>query len=242
MKGLHIMAFFKDLGHKISSKSKEISQKARVMSEMSSLNNIIRNEESRIDFQYREIGRKYFEKHGDDPDEEFKEAFDQILESREKIEQTQEEITKLKSRFNCPNCGAPFKHDSLFCSKCGAKLPEREEENANSGIPEGAQKCPKCNNILKGDALFCNECGTKLEPQENNDVEDKTEEELLSAPVYPSKEEKTEAPADAAKTESETADETEAEEELVFTKKCPHCGNDMCEDDMFCNECGQKYE
>lgn len=233
------MAFFKDLGQKISSKSKELSQKARVMSEMSSLNNIIRNEESRIDFQYREIGRKYFEKYGDDPDEEFKEAFEQIHECRQKIEQTQEEITKLKSRFNCPNCGAPFKHGSIYCSKCGTKLPEIEESPKND-IPEGAQKCPKCNNILKADALFCNECGTKLEPQENNSMENASEEDLLSKPVYPSDE-----AADTAAAEPETSSETiseTAEEELVFTKKCPSCGADLCEDDVFCNECGTKYE
>ena len=239
MKGLHVMAFFKDLGQKISSKSKELSQKARVMSEMSSLNNIIRNEESRIDFQYREIGRKYFEKYGDDPAEEFKEAFEQIHECRQKIEQTQEEITKLKSRFNCPNCGAPFKHGSIYCSKCGTKLPEIEE-NTKNDIPEGAQKCPKCNNILKADALFCNECGTKLEPQENNNMDNKAEEELLSTPVYSSSEEAndTEKTAEAV-TE---AINNKSEEQLVFTKKCPNCGADLCEDDVFCNECGTKYE
>lgn len=239
-KGLHIMAFFKDLGHKISDKSRELSQKARVMSEMSSLNNIIRNEESRIDFQYKEIGKKYFEKYGDSPEEGFREAFEQINECRQKIEQTQAEITKLKTRFNCPNCGAPFKHDSLFCAKCGTKLPEREE-GAAGNIPDGAQRCPKCNNILKGDALFCNECGTKLEPQENSSTEEKTEEELLTAPVYSSKEDK-QPEVQVKEDDASAAEINDIEEELVFTKKCPKCGNDMCEDDMFCNECGAKYE
>ena len=226
------MAFLKDLGNKISTKSKEISDKARFMSEKSSLNSIIRREESSKELQFAKIGKIYYEKHTDDYDEEFAEAFEKIKEAQEKIQQTQEELTKLESRYNCPNCGAPFKRDSLFCAKCGAKLPEREEKTASSDIPEGAQKCPKCNNILKNDALFCNECGTKLEPQQDNNVEDKTEEELLTAPVYPSKEQ-------TAEPEKNTNTDTE---ELVFTKKCPHCGNDMCEDDMFCNECGQKYE
>ncbi|MGN0613509.1 MAG: zinc-ribbon domain-containing protein [Porcipelethomonas sp.] len=165
------MSFVSDFGKSISNKTKEISQKAKVMSETSSLNNIIKGEECKIDFQYKAIGKMYFEKYGNDPGEEFSDAIGIIKSSLEKIEQTKEEIIKVKSRFNCPACGEPFKNNAMFCSKCGAKLPEREEQSTeNTAIPENAQKCGKCGNILKKEAIFCNVCGNKLTQQAAVDV------------------------------------------------------------------------
>ena len=163
------MSIVSDFGKKVSNKTKEISQKAKVMSETNSLNNIIKGEECKIDFQYKTIGKLYYEKYGENPSDEFKEAIETINASKEKIEETKQEITKIRSRFNCPNCGEAFKNDALFCSKCGAKLPEREEEKPQ--IPDGAQKCEKCGNILKKDALFCNVCGNKLSIPEVDNTE-----------------------------------------------------------------------
>lgn len=164
------MSIVSDFGKKVSNKTKEISQKAKVMSETNSLNNIIKGEECKIDFQYKTIGKLYYEKYGENPSDEFKEAIETINTSKEKIEETKQEITKIRSRFNCPNCGEAFKNDALFCSKCGAKLPEREEEKPK--IPDGAQKCEKCGNILKKDALFCNVCGNKLNAPEPDNGEE----------------------------------------------------------------------
>ena len=138
-----IMSFFNDIGKGISSKTKEISQKAKIMSESSSLNNIIKGEECKIDFQYKTIGKLYFEKYSENADEEFSEAINAIKASMEKIQQTQEEIKRIRSAFNCPNCGTPFKNNAVFCVKCGTKLPEKEVKTEVK-IPEGAQKCGNC--------------------------------------------------------------------------------------------------
>jgi len=81
----------------------------------------------------------------------------------EKIEETKSEIVKIKSRFNCPNCGYAFKNDALFCSKCGTKLPEREEPEEK--LPKNAKKCTNCGKVLPKEAIYCKECGTKLDTQ-----------------------------------------------------------------------------
>ncbi|MBQ3566353.1 MAG: zinc ribbon domain-containing protein [Oscillospiraceae bacterium] len=211
------MSFVSDFGKKISNKTKEISQKAKVMSETNSLNNIIKGEECKIDFQYKTIGKLYFEKFGENPEDDFAEAIETIKASMQKIDETKQEITKIRSRFNCPECGEPFKNDALFCSKCGAKLPEKEEE---AKVPADAKKCEKCGNLLKKDALFCNLCGNKLDvpeitavAEESGELSEKTAVEEF-APVQP---ESDETVAEASETEvkaveTETTEETTVEE------------------------------
>lgn len=119
------MSVFSNIGKNISNKGKEISRKAKVMSETSSLNNIIKGEECKIDTQYKLMGKMYFEKYGSSPEQEFSPAIEAIKNSMEKINETKQEIIKIKSQFCCPECGTPFKNDAVFCSKCGAKLPEK---------------------------------------------------------------------------------------------------------------------
>lgn len=260
------MSFITDIGKNISSKGKEISQKAKIMSETSSLNNIVKGEECKVDFQYKTIGKLYFEKYKDNPGEEFAEAIENIKNSMEKIEQTKEEIVRIKSKYNCPKCGAPFKNGAIFCSKCGEKLPEKEEKQAGSvEIPADAQKCEKCGNILKSEALFCNVCGNKLQKSEENiqaivPAEPSTAEILTSdrksqeeIQVQPDKEIKTEVkeetqaqPVEEVKEETaaitETTETTEKPEEQKAKKICPNCKNEMLDEDVFCNECGTKFE
>ncbi len=261
------MSFVSDFGKKISNKTKEISQKAKVMSETNSLNNIIKGEECKIDFQYKTIGKLYFEKFGENPDDDFTEAIETIKASMQKIDETKQEITKIRSRFNCPECGEPFKSDALFCSKCGAKLPEKEEAK----IPADAKKCEKCGNLLKKDALFCNLCGNKLDvseitnySEESGELSETTAVEEF-APVQSESDETvievSETELTAVETVEETTvktetvaepeetviaktpvEETASDDEETAEKICPNCNNKMQSDDIFCNECGTKVE
>ena len=50
----------------------------------------------------------------------------------------------------CPNCGATI--TGKFCTECGTKRPEENEEKL----------CPKCGNKVEKDAKFCINCGEKL--------------------------------------------------------------------------------
>ncbi len=252
-----------NIGKKISGKTKELSQKAKIMSETNSLNNIVKGEECKIEFQYKTIGKLYFEKFAENPDEDFVEAIETIKASMEKIEETKAEIIKIKSRFNCPNCGAPFKNDAAFCSKCGSKLPEIEEPQP--AIPENAQKCDKCGNILKKEAIFCNACGNRLVEEniseetvlaENNETfapAEVTEEVINVVDTTIVEKEKSEEVTDITdtiiveKTEEETITDSNVTETVNDVEKtntdskiCPNCGNKMYDEDIFCNECGTK--
>ena len=261
------MSIVSDFGKKVSNKTKEISQKAKIISETNSLNNIIKGEQSRINVQYQAIGKLYFEKYGDNPDADFAEAISTIKASMEKIEETKKEVAKIRSRFNCPECGQAFKNDALFCSKCGAKLPEKEQPE--KPLPKDAQKCDKCGNILPKDALFCNECGNSLASQENTSdeqitavavsteefapaetqetVNETTVTETVTAEVMEEPKSSEEAPEnttnDVIVIETEVTKEVKTEEsEQTEGKTCPNCNNKMDSDDLFCNECGTKVE
>ena len=93
------MSVFSNIGKNISNKGKEISRKAKVMSETSSLNNIIKGEECKIDTQYKLMGKMYFEKYGSSPEQEFSPAIEAIKNSMEKINETKQEIIKIKSQI-----------------------------------------------------------------------------------------------------------------------------------------------
>ncbi len=146
------MSYFERIGSNISNKSKELVQKAKDASEVSSLNSIIRNETQKIELNYKMIGKLYFEKYGHAPADDFSDAVSSIRESMEKITQTQEMIKKIKIRRCCPNCMAPFKSGSLFCAKCGTKL----------AIEQKNTLCFKCGAPIYEGAQFCEVCGVKL--------------------------------------------------------------------------------
>ncbi len=244
------MSVFSNIGKNISNKGKEISRKAKVMSETSSLNNIIKGEECKIDTQYKLIGKMYFEKYSSSPEQEFKPAIESIKNSMEKINETQQEILKIKSQFCCPECGTSFKNDAVFCSKCGAKLPEKPKPQTLAASQ--LKKCANCGNALNPEAVFCNFCGTKIEnnltslPEENTIV--KPDEEIdntktnQTMPIEPSKETSS-INTSTDKTIPQKSSETDSLDNTTVQKTfCPNCKNEMNEDDIFCNECGTKVK
>lgn len=234
------MSVFSNIGKNISNKGKEISRKAKVMSETSSLNNIIKGEECKIDTQYKLIGKMYFEKYGSSPEQEFEPAIDSIKNSMEKINETQQEILKIKSQFCCPKCGTAFKNDAIFCSKCGEKLPEKPKPQ--SVVTSQPKKCANCGNILHADAIFCNVCGTKFE----NNLTNLPEENTIVTPIETPKEKSlintstNKSPSETIPQDSSVSDSMEnTTVQKIF---CPNCKNEMNEDDIFCNECGTKIK
>lgn len=221
------MSYFEKIGNTISSKSRELVSKAKAVSETSSLNNIIKAEQQKIDTNYKMMGMIYFEKYGNTPSEEFKESINAVKMSMKKIEETQEQINKIRSRNCCPGCGEHFKSDAVFCSKCGARV--REE----SPVPN-VVKCPKCGVKLEKGALFCDRCGTKaVEVSETVQVPAAPEPASVEIPPQLPVEENVQA-----ETESEPSKESAAPEN---ERKCPSCGELQEDPDaIYCNSCGTK--
>lgn len=242
------MSYFEKIGNTISAKTREISQKAKAFSETSSLNNIIKAEQHKIDTNYKMMGKLYFEKYGDCPADEFSESVSAVRASLKKISETQEQIEKIRKRTCCPNCGTAFKPDAVFCSKCGTKIKEEKPQPQK-------MKCPNCGNKLDDESLFCDNCGAKIgselplpdtsettaavnaepavsQPEENTQPKAETAAQTVPQPEDKSQEE-------PAATETECHADESIQTEIL--KKCPSCG-EVSDDPqaLFCNSCGAK--
>ncbi len=52
--------------------------------------------------------------------------FEEIKEYRDEIEKYKTEILELNNKKACVKCGAELEADAGFCTKCGAKQPEKD--------------------------------------------------------------------------------------------------------------------
>ncbi len=90
------MEFFEKLGDTITTKGKEVSGKAKDLAEIASLKGQISTCEDVIKKNYIEIGRLYYEKHGQEPEEEYDEFCRAIGNARTGIEELEEKIRNIK--------------------------------------------------------------------------------------------------------------------------------------------------
>lgn len=148
------MAFFDDLGKKISQAGQTAVQKTKDFGEITKINSVISDEEKNIERAYRELGKLYFEHHATDPEEAFAPLVKNIRSSAQKIIDCRNQIKDLRGVVCCEKCGAEIPNNVSFCSACGAPAPK-------IAVPE-QPKCPKCGAIASADTVFCTSCGTKI--------------------------------------------------------------------------------
>lgn len=159
------MAFWDELGQKITKGSQGALQKTRDMASVVSLNADISDSRNRIQDLYTELGELLSQERfarGDreelqrmidaDPAktktvelENWKEIFARILSIRaeeEKMAQSQDRIVTLRNETKCPNCGTKITKGTFFCPQCGTKIvwPAPVPEAAPAPEAEAAQK------------------------------------------------------------------------------------------------------
>ena len=123
------MAFFDKSWETITTKSKDIASKAKEIAEVSSLNGQISACENRIQQEYLEIGKVYYENYKDTPEELFGESVQNITDSLNGIKQLKESIQSIKHIAVCASCGTEVPADSTFCFACGAFMVKEEVED-----------------------------------------------------------------------------------------------------------------
>jgi uncharacterized membrane protein YvbJ len=153
------MAFFEDIGKKVSQTGQDAIKKTKIMAETSKINSQISAEKRSISENYSQLGEKYFELFGENPDENLAVFITAIKEAQLKIEDFEEQINKLRGIECCPSCGAEIKDGALFCTGCGAKL---EPSPPPAAVPS-VKVCTNCGSQLADGVLFCSTCGTKAE-------------------------------------------------------------------------------
>ena len=156
------MSFFNKLGETLTNTSKDLAQKAKVMSEVSSLNGQIQVKEEEIQSLFIQIGKEYYENNKSSNDSEYIDEIQKIQACLDKISQLRKDILEIKGAVNCQSCGGQIPEDATFCTECGAKNEAVIVESENSN----EKKCPDCDTLVKESAQFCMGCGKKMIDQE----------------------------------------------------------------------------
>lgn len=90
------MEFFDKLGETITTKGKEVTDKAKDLAEIANLKSQINTCEDVIKKNYMEIGKLYYEKHASDPEEDYEEQVRAISNAQNGIEKLQDKIKEIK--------------------------------------------------------------------------------------------------------------------------------------------------
>lgn len=155
------MAFFEDLGKKITQTSQGVVQKTKDTAEVIKLNGMISDEEKRINNLYAQIGKQYFELHFEAPEPALQSFVLEIKEAKSSIEDYSEQVKKLKGIVRCPNCGGDVQYGAPFCSSCGTRMEVNAEQTPMSN--ENVKRCVSCGMPINEGCFFCTHCGTKVE-------------------------------------------------------------------------------
>ena len=104
------MEFFDKLSESLVSAGKDVSQKAKDVSEIAKLKLDIKSKEDYVQKQYEELGRSYYEKHKDEEEGEEAEQFFLIREAVEEIERMKAEVLRDSgfcgmSKVRCEDAG-----------------------------------------------------------------------------------------------------------------------------------------
>ena len=168
------MAFFDDLGRKISDVTDKAGQMAGDASGMAKLKMQISSEQDKIKKAYAALGEKYYSLHSGDAEAELSEIVSAINESMRIIESSNSQIEALKadmsttkepipaprqamrapaavgSGVRCTGCGRMIPTGSKFCMGCGTPAP---------AAPVG-RTCKNCGSVIPDGSKFCMSCGT----------------------------------------------------------------------------------
>jgi hypothetical protein len=108
--------------------SKGASDRAKSMSEANNLKRKILYEEERIVEIFTDIGKKYYKDPDGDP-ADLKVLCDDIDTRRRRIKKMRFELNGIRGYKICPKCDAEVNERFQFCGRCGARLPDMDDED-----------------------------------------------------------------------------------------------------------------
>ncbi len=151
------MAFFDDLGKKITSAGQEAIEKTKNATGVARINSLVSEEEKFISECYRRLGEAFYTKYGTSDDADLQQHIDCINLSISKIAAYRDEIYNLKGVRPCATCGVEIPVTSVFCPHCGNR-----SDNYVPPVPTEA-KCVGCGETVDLSLSFCTNCGTKIQ-------------------------------------------------------------------------------
>ncbi len=235
------MAFFDEIGRKITQTGQKAMQKTKDFADVAKLNANVTSMEKEIQNLYGQIGQLYVSLHGEAPESAFAELVRQLQDTTVQVDALKKQIQELKGVKRCVYCGAENPNHATFCSNCGSAILPQEAANTadlvvcphcGKGVERGMNFCTFCGSAMPSepvqeqlgvtcsccgaavpkDADFCNNCGASVAGQTN------------------------------LQTEKAAAHTPENEPEETQQLVCPSCGEPVAADAAFCAECGSKIQ
>lgn len=160
------MAFFEELGKKISNAGQGVAQQTKNFADVAKLNSAISEKERQIAQLYTQIGSQFYDRHKDDTGSEFPEQIAAITALINEIAQCRENIKAIKGLIKCPGCGADIPAGTLFCNTCGTRIVQEQQPAPQpvQAAPTGATRfCTSCGSPVPEGYAFCTNCGNKLD-------------------------------------------------------------------------------
>ncbi len=132
------MDFFDKLGDRLIEVGKEVSDRAKDVSDSTRMQYEIRKKKQELEDIYKQLGKKYYEDNKDSADDQIT----AIRETLAEIEDMEVKVAAFKGDRRCTKCGAVVPMDSGYCNKCGAKLDESifEDESEEAGETEETEE------------------------------------------------------------------------------------------------------
>lgn len=118
------MGTWDDLKGSLFAAGRDVSQKAKEVSEMARIKMDIRTKEDFIEKQFASLGRAYYEANKDEASAGDVEQFAVIKEAIDEIARMEQQLLDIQGVVLCPNCGKKSPIGTCFCSDCGTKLEE----------------------------------------------------------------------------------------------------------------------
>lgn len=144
------MGTWEDLKGSLFAAGRDVSQKAKEVSEIAKIKMDIRAKEDFVEKQFAALGRVYYETNKDTVAEGEAEQFAVIKEAIDEIGRMEQQLLDIQGVVLCPNCGKKSPIGTCYCSDCGSKLDdvvvdaevvseevvEPAEENATDDVVE----------------------------------------------------------------------------------------------------------
>lgn len=120
------MAFFEDLGKKLTKVGEVAAEKTKGVAEYTKVNAKILDIQNKLDKAYVEIGKKYLELHPANEEEDMKYVVDAAYALENQLKELRKQLQELKGTTKCPTCGSECDSEDVFCRKCGSELKKEE--------------------------------------------------------------------------------------------------------------------
>ncbi len=118
------MGFIDDLKGSIVSTTNDLGKMAQTAGDVTKISYDKKVKEGELIKLYEKLGRKYYEAHKNDDDDDIKEITATIL----RIQELADQVLEKKGGKACPKCGTLVKSGSAFCPSCGEKMDDLFEE------------------------------------------------------------------------------------------------------------------